>query len=77
MPVKRFRFDTIEVDKPKEEKCKVISNNKKNTGENPIDYLELKHSKKIQVLNGACLEDNLDSQMPTLNGLVENDPLYF
>ena len=48
MPVKRFKFDTMEVDKPKEEKFKVISNNKKNTGENPVDYLELKHRKKFK-----------------------------
>ena len=41
----------MEVDKLKEKKYKVISDNKKNINENPKDYLELKHGKKIQVLN--------------------------
>ena len=47
MPVKRFRFNTMEVDKLKEKKCKVISDNKKNTNKNPKNYPELKHGKKI------------------------------
>ena len=34
--------------------------------------MELKGGKKIQISNSACLEGSLDNQMPTSNGLVEN-----
>ena len=62
IPVKRL--DAGEADKPKEEKCEKISENKKNTDQKSDEYLELKDSKKDQVLNGACLEDSLDQGGP-------------
>ena len=58
MPVERL--DVVEADKLKE-KREDISENKKNTSQKSENYLELKDDKKIQVLNGACLEDSLDN----------------
>ena len=67
-------MDAGEADKPKEEKCKTISEKKKNTDQKSDECLELKDSKKDQVLNSACLEDNLDHGGPNrgpLNNLTQ------
>ena len=37
--------------------------------------MKLKDGKKSQVLDGTCVEDSLDNQMPTLNKLVRNEPV--
>ena len=44
-------LNTVEIGKQQEEKCNNINEDKKNTGQNLEDYLELKDGKKIQVLN--------------------------
>ena len=67
----------MEIGKLEEEKIEEISGNKENTSQNSKNYLELKHGKKIQVLNGACLKDSLNNQMPTSKGLVGNEPVIF
>ena len=61
MPIERL--DGVEADKLKKEKREEISENKKSTSQNLENYLELKDGNKIQVLNGACLEDSLDNKM--------------
>ena len=59
MPIERL--DGVEADKLKKEKPEDISENKKSTSQNLENYLELKDGNKIQVLNGAYLEDSLDN----------------
>ena len=34
--------------------------------------MEYKDGKKIQILNGACVEESVDNQMPTSDGLIGN-----
>ena len=46
MPIKKL--DTVEVDKPKEERCDDKSENKKNTDQKLQEYLELKNGKKFK-----------------------------
>ena len=69
------KFNTKEVGKPEEKKCKNINKDKENTDQKSDDFLELKNGKNIQVLNGACLEENSDNQMPTSNKSVKNKPV--
>ena len=75
MPVKKF--NAAKDDKLKEENCKKVSDDKKNPAQKSKKYLLLKDKKKIQILNGTCLEESLDNQMPTSNQLIENKSLPF
>ena len=71
MPVKNWiRWKPIH-----QKKCKDISKNEKNTGQNSKEYLKLKEDKKIEVMSNVCLEDSLDNQMPTSHRLHENEPV--
>ena len=65
MPVKKF--NAAKDDKLKEENSKKVSDDKKNPAQKSKKYLLLKDKKKIQILNGTCLEESLDNQMPTSN----------
>ena len=52
--------------------CKSLSEERKEVGQNSQEYLEVKDGRKIGILNGACLEENLSNQMPTSIGMVGN-----
>ena len=68
------RLDAVVTDKPRKEKCEGTDENKKNTGQNQENYVELQDVKKIKVLNTTCLENGLDNQMLTSNKLVGSKP---
>ena len=52
--------------------CKSLSEERKEVGQNSQEYLDVKDGRKIGILNGACLEENLSNQMPTSIGMVGN-----
>ena len=75
MPIKKF--NAVENGRRKEEDCKSLKEERKEVGQNSQEYLELKDGRKIGILNGACLEENLSSQMPTSIGMVGNKSVTF
>ena len=66
------KFSAAENGRRKEENCKSLSKKRKEVGQKSKEYLELKDERKIIILNSACLEENLNNQMPTSIGMVGN-----
>ena len=66
------KFSEAENERRKEEDYKSLSKEEKEVGLESQEYLELKDGRKIGILNGACLEENLSNQMPTSIGMVGN-----
>ena len=56
----------------KEKNYRSLSEERKEVDPESQKYLELKDGQKIEILNGACLEENLSNQMPTSIGMVGN-----
>ena len=56
----------------KEKNSKSLSKERKEVGQKLQKYLELKDGRNIEILNDACLEENLNIQMPTSVGMVGN-----
>ena len=69
MPIKKFNEAE---NGGRKEDCKSLKEERKEVGQNSQEYLELKDGRKIGILNGACLEENLSNQMPTSIGMVGN-----
>ena len=69
MPIKKFNAAE---NGGRKEDCRSLSKERKEVGQNLQEYLELKDGRKIGILNGACLEENLSNQMPTSVGMVGN-----
>ena len=70
MPIKKF--NAAENGRRKKEDCKSLKEERKEVGQNSQEYLKLKDGRKIGILNGACLDENLSNQMPTSIGMVGN-----
>ena len=70
VPIKRF--DAAKNGRRKQENYRSLSKERKEIGQKLQEYLQLKDGRKIGILNGACLEENLSNQMPTSIGMVGN-----
>ena len=70
VPIKSF--SEIGNEKQKEENYRSVSKERKEIDQKSQEYLELKDGRKIGILNGACLDENLSNQMPTSIGMVGN-----
>ena len=66
------KFNPAENGRRRKENCKSSSKEGKEVGPESQEYLELKDGRKLGILNGACLEENLSNQMPTSIGMVGN-----
>ena len=66
------KFSTAENGRRKEENYRSLSKEGKEVGPESQEYLKLKDGRKIGILNGARLEENLSNQMPTSIGMVRN-----
>ena len=66
------KFNPAENGRRKGENCKSLSKEEKEVGPELQEYLELKDGRKIGILNGACLEENLSNQMPASIEMVGN-----
>ena len=69
MPIKKFNAAE---NGGRKEDCKILKEERKEVSQNLQEYLELKDGRKIGILNGACLEENLSNQMPSSIGMVGN-----
>ena len=70
MPIKKF--NAAENGRRKEENHRSLRKEGKVVGPESQKYLELKDGRKIKILNGTCLEENLSNQMPTSIEMVGN-----
>ena len=70
VPIKKF--NEAENERQEEENRKSLSEEGKEVDPESQEYLELKDGRKIGILNGACLDENLNNQMPTSSGMVGN-----
>ena len=70
MPIKKF--NAAENGGRKEGNCKSLSKEGKEVGPESQEYLKLKDGRKIGILYGACLKENLSNQMPTSIGMFGN-----
>ena len=66
------KFHAAENGRRKEENYRSFSKERKEISQKSQKYLQLKDVRKIGILNGACLEENLSNQMPTAIGMVGN-----
>ena len=66
------KFGAAENERLRGENCGSTSEERKDFDQKSQEYLELKDGGKIGILNGTCLEESLNNQMPTTNGLVGN-----